>query len=161
MRQQTLADIAFHGGKLAQAYRVGGRSGVLNAFVQQGQKIIKEGKVIRGAVRGAAKELREEAAEKVAKSSFKIGYDAYKAANVAAAAKTAAKITTFGTKAAKVATGVLGIADIVGDVLVESSLDDNLLLSFLPGAGIVEIGAATINHYCGTNYLNAKPIWHH
>jgi len=62
------------------------------------------------------------------------------------------------SKAKSAALGILGAADVAGDLLVKSDID-NSVFTFVPGAGLVEGGAAIINACFGTNYLNARPIW--
>lgn len=52
----------------------------------------------------------------------------------------------------------IGIADVVTDVLIKSSIDFTVL-GFIPGSGLVEFGAAIFNIITGANVLDAHFIF--
>lgn len=56
------------------------------------------------------------------------------------------------------AANILGIIDLAGSYLVESSVDDKWY-SAIPGSGIIELGAAVINSVAKTDYMGAQFFW--
>lgn len=76
------------------------------------------------------------------------------------AAASAGKATFTVCKTAKFAKAmnIIGVADIAGDLLVNSDADGTWW-NLIPGAGIIQFGAAVINSVTGTELLKAKFFW--
>jgi hypothetical protein len=53
----------------------------------------------------------------------------------------------------------LGFIDIIGDLLISSDLDKNVITTFIPGTGLIEIGLFAIANLARIEILGVEPLF--